>query len=726
MNASEEAFEKLTYAIENCDGAAASMAKTMQENLAGQVTIFQSALEGLGISVYDKFSGALRDTVSIFTDCISDMTDSVEDGELDESISRLADSFKSAAIQMAELASDNLPGFIDGIANALDFVITFRNEIAGVVTTFLTFKATMSGAKFITDFLGSVRALATSFGTLKTATNAATVAQEANNIAVSANPYMAVIAVISLLVGAFVSLSGHIETATDKVERLHQSSREYINTAEESKKAADNIRDLAKEYADLKIAAEQTDEVKERLKEIQDLLLTSYGTEANQLDLVNGKYLEQINLLNEIAEKKNDDALSDATVAHNDLTTAEDLERKIKIEYGNMSGKITAAFADDNFWNLIKDSEYLQVEENDYSKDDPYALAVRSVIVGGDTENKMRAYEAIKKAYEQTGYATEHRKNYNEFVSLYNQYAAQYAENQKILDDYDYYTTEDNNPIYYNTATATEEERKTREAAANYEKWKAEIETEREAAEKSAEELAAQYKEEKQLADDMYGVEEISAQEYYDRLTVLRDSYLEQGSHEWYVATKEIKSLAEKLGDGIADTAKTTADKIKDALSDVKSEYQKTLDAIDAEIERHNREKQDKEYQGKVDALNARLKYEQLDIFSRRELEQELADIYEEWDETKYQRDTVDAKSLLETVYTQTQDMINTAPVIGIDQLNTVITSALESVGESYAKSIEQGTQSTQAVYNIVVNAQDKTTDQIVREVQRAISSGVI
>lgn len=237
--------------------------------------------------------------------------------------------------------------------------------------------------------------------------------------------------------------------------------------------------------------------------------------------------------------------------------------------------------------------------------------------------------------------------------------------------------------------------------------------------------------------------------EYFNKLQSLRDTYLERGSEDWTAATKEITELAssickstekdftvsaekiladaDKIGDSIADTAESTADKIKNALSDVKTAYQQTLDAIDAELEKHSREKQDEEYQSKIDALNARLKYEQLDLFSRRDLEQELADVQAEWDEVKYQRDAVDAKSLLETVYTQAQDMINVTPVdVDTDQWNAAILSAFENVGSGFVSGVEREMPTTSSVYNIVVNAGSKTTDQIVREVKNAIASGAI
>lgn len=51
VNASEEDYQKLTDSIYGCDGAAQSMAETMQDNLQGQVTILKSALEGLAISI---------------------------------------------------------------------------------------------------------------------------------------------------------------------------------------------------------------------------------------------------------------------------------------------------------------------------------------------------------------------------------------------------------------------------------------------------------------------------------------------------------------------------------------------------------------------------------------------------------------------------------------------------------------------------------------------------
>lgn len=64
INASPEDFEKLTSAIDNCDGSAQSMAETMQNNLAGQITILKSALQELMIQIGDALMPTIRNIVS--------------------------------------------------------------------------------------------------------------------------------------------------------------------------------------------------------------------------------------------------------------------------------------------------------------------------------------------------------------------------------------------------------------------------------------------------------------------------------------------------------------------------------------------------------------------------------------------------------------------------------------------------------------------------------------
>lgn len=53
MNAAPADIDKLSGAISNCDGTSLSMAETMQDNLAGQLTILKSQLEELAISFSD-------------------------------------------------------------------------------------------------------------------------------------------------------------------------------------------------------------------------------------------------------------------------------------------------------------------------------------------------------------------------------------------------------------------------------------------------------------------------------------------------------------------------------------------------------------------------------------------------------------------------------------------------------------------------------------------------
>lgn len=732
INAGEDDVNRLAAALADCDGAADSMAETMQNNLSGQVTIFQSALEGLGISVYDKFGSALRDTVAIFTDCISDMTDSVEDGELDESISRLADSFKSAATEFAGFVSDNLPGFVDWIANALNFVITFKDEIGALVKGVIAFKSAMAIGNIIEAAIGLL-------GKLTRSIKSASSAQEWFNGVLAANPFGAVAVAIGLMVTAMTELEAHLDDCNQKASDTMETVGELIDTSQRYRDTAKDLDEVITRFEEITESEESAAKKNNELTQLQEILISLCGSEADGIDLVTDAFANQAEVLerlNDLKGEYNRKSLDEAQAALNRLNEAE--QYKTAIQTGSLLGNLFSGEFGEigvQFWAAQNLKTFDTASSAGAS-----ALKGISPVIGAFQDNTFY----LKGSYEERVADLEKLRDYllhevglntndatvRNVTALIEQLRADSESKERYTQmianlqggqDADYTETP------FVPAIATEAKRKDMEASAKYEKWKAEQEAKAEVAKKNAEELAAEYKAEKQLADDMYGVGEISAEEYYNRLTVLRDNYLEQGSHEWYVATKEIKSLGEKLADDLGKAAKTTAEKIKDALSDVKSEYQKTLDAIDAELERHNREKQDKEYQGKVDALNARLKYEQLDIFSRRELEQELEDLYEEWDEMKYQRDNVDAKGMLNTIYTQTQDMINAVPEGDIAELlNSTFSAAFEGIGEAFTKSIEQGTATTQAIYNITINGMTKTPEQIQRDVERAISSDLI
>lgn len=71
MNAEQKDFDKLTESIKNADGAAEEMAKKKLDNFAGQVTLFQSAFEGLQTEIGLMFLPALTETVKKITEVTS-------------------------------------------------------------------------------------------------------------------------------------------------------------------------------------------------------------------------------------------------------------------------------------------------------------------------------------------------------------------------------------------------------------------------------------------------------------------------------------------------------------------------------------------------------------------------------------------------------------------------------------------------------------------------------
>lgn len=69
LNASEEDYTKLSEAVNNADGASKRMSDTMLDNLSGDITLFQSAVDGLKISLGERMSNSwLRDIVQWLTE----------------------------------------------------------------------------------------------------------------------------------------------------------------------------------------------------------------------------------------------------------------------------------------------------------------------------------------------------------------------------------------------------------------------------------------------------------------------------------------------------------------------------------------------------------------------------------------------------------------------------------------------------------------------------------
>ncbi|MFT8425682.1 MAG: phage tail tape measure protein [Liquorilactobacillus sp.] len=75
LNAQSGELQKLTGQLKNSDGAAAKMAKTMQNDLASSVEQFFGALESLSIVIEETFSGTLKSGVDAASKKVAEFTD---------------------------------------------------------------------------------------------------------------------------------------------------------------------------------------------------------------------------------------------------------------------------------------------------------------------------------------------------------------------------------------------------------------------------------------------------------------------------------------------------------------------------------------------------------------------------------------------------------------------------------------------------------------------------
>ena len=231
-----DTWDKLYGQIDNAEGAASNMAKTMSTNLQGAITTFKSALEGVGITIYDSFETKLTAGVQAATKQLSLLNQALKSTEMQEAITKLSVALGNVIANLADFAGNAIPKLLSGFAFLVDNLSNIAAILAGVATAFAIAKA---GA-----LLYQIQTNATTAALV-----AQKIAQLAANAAMLANPYTIVAVAVGALVAGIIALVNkqkELAAEADAANEVYYQEADAINALatswEEAKQSADELR----------------------------------------------------------------------------------------------------------------------------------------------------------------------------------------------------------------------------------------------------------------------------------------------------------------------------------------------------------------------------------------------------------------------------------------------------------------------------------------------------
>lgn len=228
-----EEWDNLYNNIENSNDAAAMMAETMQQNLKGAITIFQSALEGAGIAAYDSLKVNFTQAVESATTSIDELNKKLQSSEMQEALQKISQEAGDLFVKIVDFAANTaIPNLINFGTKIKDIIIDVKAALAGIVTAIPIFTAGLVACNTV------VQTSIAKLIALKTA-------QLAANAAMLANPYTAVAAGIALVVAAYVR---HSEKISEAIQQYKELNSEYKELVENSEKLENSMVDAQNQY----------------------------------------------------------------------------------------------------------------------------------------------------------------------------------------------------------------------------------------------------------------------------------------------------------------------------------------------------------------------------------------------------------------------------------------------------------------------------------------------
>ena len=280
-----QSFSDYASALENCSGTAGKMANTMLDNLKGEMTLAESAADGLKIAIGEQLTPTMSDLYEVSADVLSGMTDFVNDNPgVVKGITTM--------VGIIGTATAGLTGYVAvaGVAKAVTAAIgataaaslgPIALGVAGIAAVAGAFVAVTSAADAaveasgdwppaldeittaangVTDALddanASMQASAeTTMATAGTADMYITKLEEMGDYAkLSADDQQEYRNVLTLLCDLMPDLAGYIDTTTGKIQGGTTALRGYAKAWQDSAKAQayqEFMSDVSQQYNDV-------------------------------------------------------------------------------------------------------------------------------------------------------------------------------------------------------------------------------------------------------------------------------------------------------------------------------------------------------------------------------------------------------------------------------------------------------------------------------------------
>lgn len=215
VNAAPADFNKLTKAVEKSNGAAQDMADTMNDNVAGQMTLLRSKIEGIMIKIFEKIAPQLRKA-------IDEISKTLDDVDWD--------------------------GFAEGAGNATQKLVELFKFIVNNGDTILSILKTIAVAFVTYKAVTTIMAVYGAFSALFTAIKAGTGVMAALNSTMLLSPWGLVAAAVAGLTFGIYEYVKSVDKAIEKEYGLTSAQKETI----------DRVNELTDEYKQMDDARKES------------------------------------------------------------------------------------------------------------------------------------------------------------------------------------------------------------------------------------------------------------------------------------------------------------------------------------------------------------------------------------------------------------------------------------------------------------------------------------